>query len=368
MGLLRRMPVRLEERSYDVLIGVGHLRSLGREIRRRDLGTHAVVVSNGTVLRRHGRALTAALRRGGFPVRLLTVADSERSKSLSTLSTLLLRLAQGDGPGRRQFLVLAGGGVVGDLGGVAAGLYRRGIPYVQVPTTLLSQVDSAIGGKTGVDLPQGKNLVGLIHQPQLVFIELRFLRTLSGRQFRSGLAEVLKCAVIRDRALFAFLEGTAPEQLRQDERGLAWVVARAVAVKASVVAADERETKGLRTILNFGHTLGHAVEAASGYRRTYTHGEAVAVGMCAATEISRRLGRISRQEAERVRGLIGRFGLPTVLRATPLQPVLAAMAHDKKWARGRNRWVLPAGIGRCVVLDRVPERVVRDSIRSVMEG
>jgi len=150
MGLLRRIRVHLGERAYDVLIGAGHLGSLGAEIRRRQLGTHAVVVSNRTILRRHERALVAALRRAGFPVRILTIADSERSKGLPTLSRLLLRLAEGDGPGRRQFLVLAGGGVVGDLGGVAAGLYRRGVPYVQVPTTLLSQVDSAIGGKTGM--------------------------------------------------------------------------------------------------------------------------------------------------------------------------------------------------------------------------
>ena len=256
---MKRVTVHLGSRRYDILIGSGLARHLGRELRRRSLGTHAVLLSNATILRRHGARLRGALAGAGVPVSVLTVADSEKSKSLPVLSRLLNQLARLDRPGRRLFLVLAGGGVVGDLGGLAAGLYRRGIPSVQVPTTLLAQVDSSIGGKTAVDLPHGKNLVGLFAQPRLVLIDPDFLRTLPDRQFRSGLAEVIKCGVIADQSLFSFLERTSVEDLRRDRKKLEWVISRAVQVKASVVERDELETLSMRTLLNFGHTFGHAV-------------------------------------------------------------------------------------------------------------
>jgi len=333
------------------------------------LGTHAVIVTNPTLVRHHARAVRRVLMKAGFPVDTLTVPDTERSKSLGTLGQLIGRLAGLDRPGRRPFLVLVGGGVVGDLGGLVAGLYRRGIPYVQVPTTLLAQVDSSLGGKTGVDLPEGKNLVGLFNQPSIVFIELDFLSTLPDRQFRSGLAEVAKCGVIQDPVLFKLLERTQVTTLRRSPGLLAQVVARAVQVKASVVGRDERETLGIRTILNFGHTLGHALETAARYdTRICTHGEAVAVGMIAATRISQRMGLIPDSAAGRIHRLMDHLGLPASLRGMKLSSILRAMAHDKKWAMGRNRWVLPAGIGRAVVRRGVPERIVRESIRTVLEG
>ncbi len=360
--------VPLGSRRYSIRIGADHLASLGPVLRKMRLGSHPVLLSNPTILRRHGAALRRALSRAGFPVEVLTVPDSERSKSVSALGRLLGRMADLDGPGRRIFLVLAGGGVVGDLGGVAAGLYRRGVPYVQVPTTLLAQVDSSIGGKTAVDLPQGKNLAGIVVQPRLVFIELAFLRTLPDRQFRSGLAEALKCGVIRDPELFRRLEGATLERLRRDERLLAWVIRRAVRVKARIVGQDERETKGIRTVLNFGHTFGHAVETASGYTRAITHGEAVAVGMAVAAEIARILRVLPAPSAERIRRAIRRLGLPVSVRGLRAAEIRRAMAHDKKWFTGKNRWVLPSGIGRCVVRSNVPERAVRAAIRKALEG
>lgn len=364
----RLIMVPLGERRYPIWIGADHLGSLGRRLRRMRLGTHAIVLSNATILRRHGAALRRALEGAGLPVRTMTVADSERSKSMAALSRVLGRMADLDGPGRRIFLVLAGGGVVGDLGGVAAGLYRRGIPYAQVPTTLLAQVDSAIGGKTAVDLPQAKNLAGLVVQPRLVFIDLAFLRTLPDRQFRSGLAEALKCGVIADGALFRRLERATADQLRREEGLLAWVVARAVAVKARVVGRDEMDKRGIRALLNFGHTFGHAVETASGYTRAITHGEAVAVGMAVATEISRRLGMIPAPSADRIRRAISRLGLPVSVRGIRARQIRRAMSHDKKWFTGRNRWVLPTGIGRAVVRAGVPEPAVRAAIRNALEG
>jgi len=226
---------------------------------------------------------------------------------------------------------------------------------VQIPTTLVAQVDSSIGGKVGVDLPEGKNLIGLIVQPRGVFVEIGFLRTLPDRQFRSGLAEALKCGVIRDARLFEALERTSVRDLRRDERRLAWVVARTVRVKASLVEADERETRGLRTLLNFGHTFGHALEAATGYGGAVTHGEAVAAGMVAAAGISRRLGLISGPVEERIRRAIAGLGLPTRVRGVKRSTLRRAMAQDKKWAVAKSRWVLPAGIGRCVVRAGVGE-------------
>lgn len=364
----KRIQIRLKSGHVEVRIGHRHLERLGGWVRQMALGTHAVVVSNSMILRRYRRKIENALSRASVASSVLTVADTERSKSLQTLSRLLTALARADRPGKRLFLVLLGGGVVGDLGGLVAGLYRRGIPYVQVPTTLLAQVDSSIGGKTGIDLPQGKNLVGLFYQPSLVYIELSFLETLSDRQFRSGLAEVVKCGVISDRQIFRFLERRPFATLRQDPKAVAWLVERSIRVKAAVVEADERERRGIRTVLNFGHTLGHALEAASHYTRAYTHGEAVAIGMVGATRISRRLKIISASEADRIEALIRRMGFPLKIRGGRLSDILRAMSHDKKWSVAKGRWVLPAGIGQSLVQDGVPDALVRSEISCLMEG
>lgn len=368
MKVPSRIPVELGDRRYDIWIGSGHLGRFGTVLRNLPLEGQAVVLSNRTILARYGVRVTRALKRAGFPVRTVAVGDSERSKSLATLSRVLRQLADFDRPGRRLFLVLMGGGVVGDLGGLAAGLYRRGIPCVQLPTTLLAQVDSAIGGKTAVDLPHGKNLVGLIVQPRLVYIDLEFLRTLPDRQFRSGLAEVIKCGVIRDAGLFSRLEQVSFADLRRSEEDLGWVIARAARVKASWVASDEYERRGQRTLLNFGHTFGHALEAASGYTRAYTHGEAVALGMQVASEIARRLGKISARDARRLRQVLERMGLPVRAKGVARSKIWRAMAYDKKWIRTTHRWVLPMGIGRSEVRDGVPDRVVRSAVESVLEG
>jgi 3-dehydroquinate synthetase len=242
----------------------------------------------------------------------------------------------------------------------------------------LAQVDSSIGGKTAVDLASGKNLVGLFHQPGLVLIDLAFLRTLPDRQFRSGLAEVIKSGVIADEKLFRILERTTPAELRRNGRRrfsgggngplLEEVVSRAVRVKASVVEKDELEKKGLRTLLNFGHTFGHAVEAAAGFGKSFTHGEAVAVGMQVASRISLRLGRMRKRDHLRLIALIRRMGLPTRARGLESGKIRKAMSHDKKWEKGKNRWVLPDRIGRCVVREAVPEGIVREAIRNFLEG
>ena len=367
MPLFQKIPVRLGATRYEVLIGCHHLHGLARRIRQLQLGTHPILLTNPLVLRSHGRAVVRDLLQGGFPVKIITIADTERSKSMSVLSRVLTRLAAWDGPGRRLFLVLVGGGVVGDLGGLAAGLYRRGIPYIQIPTTLLAQADSSIGGKTGVDLPQGKNLAGLIVQPGLVFVDVAFFGSLTQRQFRSGLAEIIKCGIVQDAALFSFLERTSISRLRRSDRLLGWLVARAVRVKASVVERDERDSKGIRVVLNLGHTLGHAIEAASHFSGDYTHGEAISVGMCAAAEVARRMGLLHAAAANRIENLLRRVGLPTTLRGVGLQQITKAMAHDKKWAQGAHRWVLPTWIGRVAIVDGISQMLVKKVVAGLIK-
>ncbi len=364
-----RIRVRLKDRSYDVVVVCSRLNTLAAEIRRLRLGTDAVIVTNPTVLKSHGHARSVhdVLAKGGFAVHIVMVPDTEKSKSMKGLNRLLEAMAGLDRPGRKIFLVLVGGGVVGDLGGVAAGLYKRGVPFVQIPTTLLAQVDSSIGGKTAVDLPQGKNLIGLFNQPRLVFVDLAFLRSLPDRQFRSGMAEVAKCGVISDAVLFRFLENCPLSVLRFSEDKLSWVIARAIQVKVSVVERDEKELRGVRTLLNFGHTVGHALEAATNYSKNYTHGEAVAIGMCAATDVSLRLKMISSQSADRIRHLIRHLGLPTATEKVPLKKIFQAMSYDKKWMIGKNRLVLPTDIGRAVVVKGVPGAILRDVVKSLRE-
>jgi len=232
-------------------------------------------------------------------------------------------------------------------------MFRRGVPYVQVPTTLLAQVDSAIGGKVGVDLPYAKNLIGAFYQPRFVCSNVSLLRTLPLRQRQSGLAEVIKYGVIADSTLFAFVEDHLPACLSLEVRAVRVMVERSARIKARVVSRDERETKNIRAQLNFGHTLGHALEAATHYRR-WTHGEAIAIGMCAATHLGRELGCCSATDAQRIVRLIRATGLPTRTRGVSRSAVLRAMQFDKKFIHGRPRWVLPKRIGQVVVTEAVP--------------
>ena len=365
--------VSIPGREYPIVIGHRHLRTLPAWIRTLKLGRHPVVITNATVWARCGVELGRVLRAGGLPpAGVVTVPDSEQSKSLAVLGRVLNRLAGLDGIGRRLFVLALGGGVVGDLAGLAAALYRRGIPSVQLPTTLLAQVDSAIGGKTAVDLAAGKNLVGAFYQPRLVFTELAWLDGLPGRQGISGFSEIIKAAMIRDPALFRLLSRRRTALLARQPAALQVVVARAARIKAQVVARDERETSGLRMILNFGHTIGHAIEAATQYRGPYTHGEAVAIGMSVAAAIARELGVCPAGPAQQLNDLLEAYGLPTRARKVKPSAVLAALGHDKKVRAGRLRWVLPTRIGHVIVTPDVPSalvrRIVTERVRPSSDG
>ncbi|HJY85470.1 MAG TPA: 3-dehydroquinate synthase [Candidatus Acidoferrales bacterium] len=355
MSALCRILVRVPSGSYRVLCGEGILARAGREVARLDDFTGVYVLSAPRVWRAWGRAVQASLRHAGGSKAIL-FDDRESAKNMGTAERLCRRLVRA-GADRRAVLVAVGGGVVGDVAGFVAASYLRGVELVHVPTTLVAQVDSAIGGKTGVNLPEGKNLIGAFYQPRLVLADPALLATLPFREYRSGLYEVIKYGVIRDARLFAFLERHMKDLLRRRHTAVAWALPRCIRAKAEVVSRDEREA-GPREILNFGHTFAHALETITGYRR-YLHGEAVGWGMMAATWLAAAIGRIGVGDAARILRLVARVGpLP------PLPPVragklLRVLRADKKSRGGHLRFLLPRRIGRAEVADNVPEPLVR---------
>ena len=358
------VPVRLGKRSYPVFIGAGLLSSLGRRLRAPGGPRTTLVVSDENVARAWGRPAMDALSDAGFGGILAVVPAGETSKSAAVVEYLWGELAEARA-GRDAVVVALGGGVVGDLAGFAAATWNRGVDFVQVPTTLLAQVDASIGGKTGINLPAGKNLVGAFHQPRFVLADLDTLRTLPDREYRAGLAEVIKYGLIGDAPLFHLLETRTEALLARDPVILARVVARCAAQKARVVAADERES-GPRMLLNLGHTFGHAIEAATKYRR-WLHGEAVAIGLVAAAELAERAG-LAREKglADRVRALVAACGLP--IRAPRLDPrALEALAgSDKKVKRGKLRYVVCERVGKASVCEGLPARAVRGAWESAV--
>jgi 3-dehydroquinate synthase len=333
--------VNLGNRGYDIRIGSDLLRQVGDLVQPLSLGRHLGLVTHPALAEPYGSVVADSLRRAGHEVSLLTVPPGEESKSLEEavrLSRALVR-ARLD---RGSALIGLGGGVIGDLSGFVAATLYRGIPFINLPTTLLAQVDSSVGGKTGVNLPEGKNLVGAFHQPHLVVADVLTLRTLPEREFRSGLAEVVKHGMIADPVLFQRLEEHADRILARDPGALQEIVRRSCAIKARVVEADEREA-GPRAMLNFGHTVGHAVEAALGYG-AITHGEAVAHGMLVAVALSVRRGLCPEADAVRLRGLLTRFGLPGVALPSP-ESLETYMVSDKKARDGVLQFVLTRGVG-----------------------
>jgi len=358
-GRVIRVDINIPSRAYPALIESGLLRRSGTLLREIFPERQSVmVVTVAAVRRRWGKQLASALKKGKFVPSFIEMPDGERFKTLKTVEGVAEKLLKASAD-RKSILVAFGGGVVGDVAGLLASLYMRGLDFVQVPSTLLAQVDAAVGGKTGVDLRQGKNLLGTFHHPRLVVIDPQLLSTLPEREFRAGLFEVLKCGVIRDPAIFEFMEQNRELILRRDAASLERVISASVKVKADVVAADERES-GLRRILNFGHTLGHALEAETGYRKVL-HGEAVAWGMVAATMIAEERGRLDKEAARRIiSGVQGYAMWPKF--EVPARNIYRRLAHDKKTLNGVVHFVLPTGIGSVDIACDVPERVVMRAI------
>ncbi|MDI6854969.1 MAG: 3-dehydroquinate synthase [Deltaproteobacteria bacterium] len=348
------------EQSYRVLIRAGLRFALGRELASLGLPNRVFIVSDRRVAGLYGGQVTGALEEAGCRSAVLTVAPGERAKTWP-VAARLAREFLALGADRRTPLIALGGGVVGDLTGFVASIFMRGVPFIQVPTTLLAMVDAAIGGKTAVNLPEGKNLLGTFYQPRLVIADPDFLRTLPPKERLNGLAEILKHGFIRDPALLDDV-AAGHRQLFRDQERLADIICRAGAIKARVVAADEREA-GLRRILNFGHTLGHALEAASRFR--LPHGQAVAWGMLAALELSRRLTGLSDEAAAYGRDLIKSFGLARKFPAVSIEAVLSALPLDKK-REGQNLvFVLLEDVGKPVIYPDVSPGLAVECLRTV---
>jgi 3-dehydroquinate synthase len=358
----RRVRVELGPRSYEVLIGAGVLPLVGADLRRLGAGGQVAIVTHRALARRFGATVEKALEGSGFTVRTITVPAGERAKSLRQAAALIDALGAA-GFTRADTIIALGGGVVGDLAGFVAGIYMRGVRLVQIPTTLLAQIDSAIGGKTAVNHPRAKNLVGVYHQPALVITDVDVLASLPAGERRAGLAEAVKYGMVLDADLFERLEqGEAGAALAGAAASLEEIVYRCAALKARVVAGDERE-HGPREVLNYGHTVGHAIEATLPGR--YVHGEAISIGMRVEAHLAVRLGLLDPPAAERQWALLASLGLPVAIpRDAPLPSLLDAMQLDKKRRGGRIRCTLPEGIGRTRLGVEIPDSLMEEVIEA----
>jgi 3-dehydroquinate synthase len=348
--------VNLGVRGYDLAVTTGDLAGLGPFARQRTGGTTGLLVTDEHV-RPHAEIATAALAASGFQIATAVLPPGETQKCLATAAQLYDRLVEIQAD-RRTLIIAVGGGVVGDLAGFVAATYACGLPLLMVPTTLLAMVDSSVGGKVGVNHPRGKNLIGAFHQPAGVWIDTALLATLPDREYRSGLAEVVKYGVILDAGLFAYLEAEADAILRREPEAVRHLVTRCCRLKADIVERDEREETGLRAVLNYGHTFAHAFETVAGYG-AWLHGEAVAAGMVCAGRLAQRRGLIPAEIADRQRRLLDRFGLPTASQPWPVDALLAVMRQDKKALAGRLRFILPRRLGEVALYDDIPEAEVR---------
>ncbi len=361
---IQTVPVHLGERSYEIRIGDRLIEQLGEQT--EDLlskDAPVVVVTTDPLVLPYGRPAQQALQKAGYESSLCAVPDGEGAKTMDNVNLILDHLVHHRLP-RQSTLFAVGGGVIGDMAGFAAAIYLRGIPFVQVPTTLLAMVDSSVGGKTGVNHALGKNLIGAFYQPRRVVMDLRALATLPRREYISGLAEVIKHGVIRDAELFATLEKNAESLLAKDASLLGPVIRRNCEIKAAVVEADERET-GERAHLNFGHTIGHGVETLAA-RFGMLHGEAVSIGMVGAARLAVKMNLWQADQAQRLESLLEAVGLPVRIPAIlPAEMILERMRHDKKVVGKTMRFVLPEAYGRVTIRSDVPEDMLRETIEEM---
>lgn len=363
---MRKVHVALGNRSYDILIGRNLLAKLGRECARLGLGKRCAIIADKNTAKLFSAPALKSLKTAGFEPVLITIPNGETAKNLKVVEQCYSQLAA-HRLERKSFIVALGGGVVGDLAGFVAATYLRGMAFVQVPTTLLSQVDSSVGGKVGVNLKAGKNLVGAFHQPRLVLCDQDAIATLPERELKAGLAEIIKYGIIYDAKFFARLEKDMPKLLQRDSAALTYAVARSCEVKADVVSQDETET-GLRAILNFGHTIGHGLEAISAYGK-YLHGEAISIGQVAAAHLSHHLSGLSVEAVGRIATLFHRAGLPisVTLTAKQRKALFGAMKLDKKVSGGEIKFVLATRIGEVAWGQRVPDALVHTVLDEIAD-
>lgn len=358
---MKTITVPLGPRSYDIIIGEKILDDAGSWLKRWGLRGSTIVISDSNVAPLYGETVVSSLEKNGFRASLFSIPAGEANKTLEQTRSIYSEMVR-LGLERGSFVASLGGGVTGDIAGFAAATFLRGIAFVQIPTTLLAQIDASIGGKVGVNLPEGKNLVGAFHQPRGVLIDHSALNTLPKRELSAGFAEVIKHAIIRDPRYFDFLESNSARALALDPECIERIIARSCEIKAEVVAADERE-KGLRMILNLGHTIGHALESVTGYAR-YLHGEAVAAGIAVAAAVAEQIGILHRATAERILNLLKSFHLPIHVEGARTQDIIAALAHDKKVQDGGARFVLPKDIGEVVVSSAISQEELRRALKA----
>ncbi len=356
-----RITVELGDRAYDVLVGEGLLASAGTQIAAlpKSLGRHCALITDHTVDALYSEPVVTSLRAAGIEAEVFPVPPGEASKSMDAVTDLCRKLLRA-GFDRKSFVVALGGGVVGDLAGFVAAIFQRGVPYVQIPTTVVSQVDSSVGGKTGVNTPEGKNLIGAFHQPRLVLADVTTLSSLPAREYNEGFAEIIKHAAIRDAAMLDVIraQGLSRENLTP-------LIARNVAIKAAVVEEDEKETTGVRAHLNFGHTIGHGIEAAAGYGRLL-HGEAISLGLAAAARLSHQIEGLPQADVDALIDLLKAYHLPVTLDDDiTTESILSAMKTDKKFEAGQIRFVLLRTLGDAVLSNKLSHESIISEIGSL---
>lgn len=356
--------VNLREKSYPIHIGENTLSQIGEYVKELGVGQKIMVVTNPTVRELYGKTVIDSLTGAGFDVITGEVPDGEKYKSLDSAS-YLYDIAFDHNMDRKCAIVALGGGVIGDLAGFVAATYMRGIPFIQIPTTLLAQVDSSVGGKVAVNHPRGKNIIGAFYQPQMVYTDIKTLYTLPEREFRAGMAEVIKYGVIWDHELFDFLEQHHFDVKRLGASEITRIVETSCNIKARVVEQDETE-QSLRAILNYGHTFGHAFEALTGYN-FYVHGEAVAIGMITAAEVAVKLGLLKIQDCDRIRNLVRLYGLPEKFEKLASGLIIESMSHDKKVQAGKVRYILPEKIGRVKIVADIPQAVLQEVLTALQD-
>lgn len=358
--MTKTIKVKLAEKTYPILAGEKSLVFLPALINKTHLGSDAVVITTSKIFSLHGEKIKSQLQKSCRHILWLTVRDSEKSKSAHVALDLIEKITRFDIK-KDIFLVAFGGGVIGDLTGFIAAIYKRGVPYVQIPTTLLAQVDSSIGGKTALDTKCGKNLIGAFYQPKFVLADTALLKTLPKKEVLAGLAEIIKYAVIKNKDLFAFLEKNLINIFNFNQTVLTHVITTCASMKALIVSQDEYDKKGIRIVLNFGHTTGHAIEAVSNFK--INHGDAVSMGMIYACRLSKKINLLSEKSSLRITSLIREAGLPSKILPIKPQEILKIMNFDKKTKKGRMRFILLKNIGETKVVDNLSRKDILRALK-----
>ncbi len=356
------LKVNLKEAPYSIYIVKDNFtHHFQKIISCLDLPSRALIVTNKKIATLYLKKILSVLEKTK-KTQVFFVPDSERAKSFSYFLRLINRAVNFDKLGNLFFVAL-GGGVIGDLTGFCASVYRRGVSYIQIPTTLLAQVDSSIGGKTAIDLESAKNMVGSFYQPKAVISYLGFLKSLSTREIINGGAEIAKYGVIKNRDLFYYLKDNLKEFLRLKREVLFKIIYECVSIKKRIIELDEKEERGIRTILNFGHTLGHAIESATFYKK-YSHGQAISIGMVLATQIALKMKMCKREVYEEIKGVLEEMGLPVVLRGISFSTLIHSLLKDKKFKKGKIRMVLPQEIGKAKVIENIDLDLIKEVIKN----